>query len=131
MKKYVFVYIALLTSLYSMGQSNSLNKAHTMLQGRWKMHSDTTVILIFTTDSVILRLQHKEIQGYAAAYILHNESCDTTHYGNRQGVFIRETYSFAHSRRPHEMKTCCEITEITDKRLVIKDNETIVVYDKK
>jgi hypothetical protein len=130
MKKYLLIFIALMPVLRCIGQAHTLATEHKLLQGAWRMQSDTGVTMIFTADSVFLKLSGKLIVGYEASYTLSNNSCDSIATGNQQKISIHELYSFAHSRRPHKMVTCSEITELTTDKLVIKDRKILVVYNK-
>lgn len=92
------------------------------------MQSDTSVTMTFTADSVFLKLSGKLIMGYEASYALSPTSCDTAMYKTKPSIYLQQNYSFAHSRRPHKMVTCSEITELTTDTLVIKDHKVLVVY---
>jgi hypothetical protein len=100
-----------------------------MLQGAWMMDADTNAVLIFTNDTITLRMRRTAGKGNGA-YIITSTNCNPGRFAGDSALYINETYMYMQYGMQYSAMLCYKILAISPAHLKLQKEDITETYTK-
>jgi hypothetical protein len=100
-----------------------------MLQGAWMMDADTNAVLVFSNDTITLRMRRTAGKGNGT-YIISYANCNPSHFAGDSAVYINETYGYMQYGTAYNAMLCYKILEISPTKLKLQKEDITETYTK-
>jgi hypothetical protein len=127
--RFIFFMVFLLFATLSFAQRQDKTTVRNILQGAWMMDADTNAVLIFSNDTITLRMRRTAGKGNGT-YIITSTNCNPGRFSGDSTMYINETYTYMQYGMPYSAMLCYKILEISAIKLKLQKEDIIETYTK-